>query len=425
MLLGAISPAWAQNAKEGEFYSPTPQACPDDTISVTIESDGGRMDTVGIRIYFHQSKVNLLPKYQRNAERLDSFLVELQRIKNDPSLKVRAIRIMGGASPEGTTRFNKWLSEQRAARITEYMVKNSPVELDPSVISAEYPGVDWCGLKRIVLADPDVPDRDEVLRIIDTPGTPDDRMPRLKKLHWAIPWMYLYNKYYPSLRASQVQIIYEHPRPPLPRLMIGPQRFNYVPTIIAPPMPYYHILTDRPFYMTVSTNMLYDLFLIPNVGIDFYMGKRWSAEINWNYAWWKSDRIHWYWRYYGGDLTIKKWFGKKAQGKPFSGHHIGPYFQMLTYDFELGGKGYQARRWTHAAGIAYGYSMPITSRLNLDFTIGLGYSWGQFYKYVPIDNHYVWKATKRRKMISPTRLEVSLVWLLGHGNVNTEEDLEK
>ncbi len=46
--------------------------------------------------------------------------------------------------------------------------------------------------------------------------------------------------------------------------------------------------------------------------------------------------------YYGGDLTIKKWFGKKAQGKPFSGHHIGPYFQMLTYDFELGGKGYQA-----------------------------------------------------------------------------------
>ncbi len=64
------------------------------------------------------------------------------------------------------------------------MVKNSPVELDPSIISAEYPGVDWCGLKRIVLADPDVPDRDEVLRIIDTPGTPDDRMPRLKKLHW-------------------------------------------------------------------------------------------------------------------------------------------------------------------------------------------------------------------------------------------------
>lgn len=115
MLLGAISPAWAQNAKEGEFYSSTPQACPDDTISVSIESEGGRMDTVGIRIYFHQSKVNLLPKYQRNAERLDSFLVELQRIKSDSSLKVRAIRIMGGASPEGTTRFNKWLSEQRAA----------------------------------------------------------------------------------------------------------------------------------------------------------------------------------------------------------------------------------------------------------------------------------------------------------------------
>ena len=181
MLLGAISPAWAQNAREGELYSPTPEVCPDDSVTVSIESDGGRIDTVGVRIYFHQSKVNLLPHYQRNAERLDEFLGELYRISNDSSLRVRAIRIMGGASPEGTTRFNKWLSEQRAARITEYMVKNSPIELDPSMITAEYPGVDWCGLKRIVLADPDVPDREEVLRIIDTPGTPDDRMPRLKQ----------------------------------------------------------------------------------------------------------------------------------------------------------------------------------------------------------------------------------------------------
>lgn len=136
MLLGAISPAWAQNAREGELYSPTPEVCPDDSVTVSIESDGGRIDTVGVRIYFHQSKVNLLPHYQRNAERLDEFLGELYRISNDSSLRVRAIRIMGGASPEGTTRFNKWLSEQRAARITEYMVKNSPIELDPSMITA-------------------------------------------------------------------------------------------------------------------------------------------------------------------------------------------------------------------------------------------------------------------------------------------------
>ena len=66
----------------------------------------------------------------------------------------------------------------------------------------------------------------------------------------------------------------------------------------------------------------------------------------------------------------------------------------------------------------YGYSLPIAKVLNLDFTLGLGYHWGIFEEYLPIDGHFVWQATKKRQYIGPTKLEVSLVWLLGHGNVN-------
>ena len=174
-------------------------------------------------------------------------------------------------------------------------------------------------------------------------------------------------------------------------------------------------------YMSVSTNALYDLLLIPNIGAEIYLGKDWSLDANWHYAWWKTDKRHRYWRTYGGDLAIRKWFGKASKIKPLTGHHVGLYGQILTYDFEWGGRGYLADKWSWAAGIEYGYSLPIARRLNLDFNIGLGYHWGEYKEYLPIDNHYVWQATKNRQFFGPTKAEVSLVWLIGCDNYNRKK----
>ena len=72
----------------------------------------------------------------------------------------------------------------------------------------------------------------------------------------------------------------------------------------------------------MKTNMLYDALLVPNIGVEFYLGKDWSVGANWMYAWWKTDRRHWYWRTYGGDMVIRKWLGKAAKEKPLTGHHL-------------------------------------------------------------------------------------------------------
>ena len=40
----------------------------------------------------------------------------------------------------------------------------------------------------------------------------------------------------------------------------------------------------------------------------------------------------------------------------------------------------------------------------------------------PMDNHYVWKATKKRNWFGPTKAEVSLVWLLGGGYGNEKKN---
>lgn len=164
--------------------------------------------------------------------------------------------------------------------------------------------------------------------------------------------------------------------------------------------------------------MLYDALLVPNGGLEIYLGKNWSIDAYWMYAWWKSDRVHNYWRTYGGDVELRKWLGSAVKRKPLTGLHIGAYAQIVTYDFELGGRGYLADRWSYAAGMSYGYSLPVAKRLNIDFSIGLGYMGGEYKEYLPQDGHYVWQSTKRRHWIGPTKAEISLVWLIGRGNTN-------
>ena len=181
--------------------------------------------------------------------------------------------------------------------------------------------------------------------------------------------------------------------------------------------------------MAVKTNMLYDAIAVPNIGAEFYAGRNWSVGANWMYAWWKTDRKHWYWRAYGGELNVRKWFGKRAQEKPLQGHHLGVYGQLLTYDFETGGRGYIGGKpggslWDKAnwgAGVEYGYSLPVGRRLNLDFTVGAGYLGGEYWEYISLEDCYVWQATKRLRWFGPTKAEVSLVWLIGRGNYNNRK----
>lgn len=164
----------------------------------------------------------------------------------------------------------------------------------------------------------------------------------------------------------------------------------------------------------IKTNMLYDLAAVPNVGIEIPIGERWSVGADWMYAWWKNDRRHRYLRIYGGSLEVRRWFPtRRHAGSLLTGHHVGLYGQMFTYDLEWGGKGYLGDKWSWGVGAAYGYSLPVGKRLNIDFTIGVGYQQGEYMTYHPEDDCYVWDATHNRKWFGPTKAEISLVWFIG------------
>ena len=403
--------------------------------SAVFASADGRIECDSVKIYFHQAKDYLDPDLRDNAEVLDNIVRALTERKNDSIYVLRRVIVYGAASPEGGIKYNKALSQRRANTIFAYLSRYS--DLPDSLMEFRFLGRDWEGLARLAEADPAVPYHDETVRFIRrlaaearTENAPDG-VKQLRAFRRGEPWRYMYRNLFPELRASGMNLWYEFvPAPDVPRNPIGsfPLEAVIAPDSVPVPEihPVAHIDRIRPFYMDIRTNMLYDAALIPNIGAEFYVGRDISVGGHWQYAWWSKSSKDRFWRIYGGDLFARYWFGSAAKEKPLTGHHIGLYAQVLTYDVEFGGRGYMAGEpgediWNRAnwgGGVEYGFSLPVARRINIDFTLGLGYSGGTYYQYTPEDGHYVWQVTKKRHWWGPTKAEISLVWLIGQGNFN-------
>ena len=390
-------------------------------------------DTIGLKVYFRQGEAILDASFRNNGVRMKAFSGQMRALQQDTLSHVRNIRIVAGASPEGDTALNKRLAEKRATQIGLFLKEH--IRQDGSLLHVSLRNVDWQGLSELVETS-DMLYRTEVLDILyNTPEwitrngiIVDGRKRQLGMLRGGKVWCYLEEHFFPELRSAGIQIICERECMHAPKPAVEPEQGEEAvsiaesqsePAIIPQSEPCATVpsLGQKTFRMALKTNLLYDAALVPNIGAEFYLKRGWSIGGTWMYAWWKSDRVHNYWRTYGGELDIRKYFGSAAMRKPLTGHHLGLYMQGLTYDFELGGTGYLSH-FSYGAGIEYGYSLPIARRLNIDFGIGVGYLGGEYKVYKPIDNCYVWQSTRQRRWFGPTKAEITLVWLLGHGNRN-------
>lgn len=404
-------------------------------------------DTLCYRFFFPVGSSSLEFSYRNNGLRLDSFLSDIHSRREQSIL--RRVVLRSSSSPEGNSVLNQRLSDERLTSLR--LVIQERLSIPDSVFVSSSLGEDWNVLSSLVEGS-NMPYREEALHILrNTPiwvtrngAVVDSRKRQLMNLHGGRVWHFMGEHFFPELRNSSVVECEFEPvatgkeeilavsqegegtqdtvilRDTVERAIMIRDTVE-VPVLIAN--------TPKPFYMGLKTNLLYDALLVPNVGIEFYLGKGWSLGGNWMYAWWKNDKRHRYWRVYGGEIGLRKYLGLRSAGIPLAGHHIGVYGQMVTYDFEMGGRGYMGGRpgetlWEKAnygAGLEYGYSLPVGRRLNLDFSLGLGYLGGTYCEYVPVDGHYVWEETKKRHWFGPTKAEVSLVWLLGRGNYNQKK----
>ena len=190
---------------------------------------------------------------------------------------------------------------------------------------------------------------------------------------------------------------------------------------------------DRPYkkpaYIALKNNLLYDALLLPNLGIEVYLGAQWSLALNGNWSWWKFNepvQKEWYHRIQTVGAELRYWFDSPF---PLHGQAIGFYGKTGNYDLRLfpgntNSKGYLSNR-SWSAGLSYAYSVPVSCYFNIEFAVSVGYIGGKYYpyNYCIEDQWWAQQDEKNRHYIGPTQAGVSLVWLIGSGNSKKKRDV--
>lgn len=370
------------------------------------------------RFYYDLDKAVVRYDLRTNREVLDSVVTMLRTLLADTTVRNLRMDVSSSSSLEASDAYNARLSASRTgAFLTELRTR---VEVPYDVLYVQESTFDWQQLADLTRTSA-CPMKEQALNIINhtpyvvDPKSNDNRKKiELQKLGGGATYNYMQKYIFPDMRNTVVTITADRkertPQPePAPVEMVESQE---VPILVD---------NRRHYIVGVKTNGLYDLAMTPNIGVEFYCGKHFSLGVNWAYAWWNRDRSDFYWRAYGGDVEARYYFtgydvAAEDVRKGFRGHHIGVYGLMVTYDFEFAGNGQLAPKWSFGGGISYGYSLGLTRRLNLDFTIGLGCLYGKYYKYEPsstVKEDYYWLSTYNRRYWGPTKAEISLVWKIG------------
>ena len=412
-------------------------------------------DSLRTTIYFRPGYSLLELSYRDNAANMKALTQGIQTIKGNPCVQLQHIRILSAASPEGNSALNKRVAKRRGERLRDYLKET--LVLPDSIFTVSSAGEDWQGLASLIAREK-TPWRNKALQIIrHTPEwvtrngkVVDGRKRQLQNLDGGKAWKYMLDNHFYTLRTGavvvcEVKTLAAESTPSAAEARLEQARpgahaearsesASQQPASQSPSSPPFPAIPSQVHpeqepppaasYFALKSNLLYDALLIPNLSLEASIGSGWTLGAGGMFAWWSKDAKHRYWRIYGGDLEIRKYFGTLAKSKPLQGHHLGIYGDFLTYDFEFGAKGYQSKA-TYAAGIKYGYSHPIANRLNLDFALGIGYLHSNYKTYVPRDGCYVYQETKKRKWLGPTQAEISLVWLLGKGNTNKKKGGKK
>jgi hypothetical protein len=105
--------------------------------------------------------------------------------------------------------------------------------------------------------------------------------------------------------------------------------------------------------------------------------------------------------------------GKSVQRDKLMGHFVGLYAESGKWDFGWGRDiCHQGEHWS--VGLSYGYSMPLGRRLNMEFSLSLGYASIAYRGYTHSENFEIlWRDPAKQgrwHYFGPTKVQVSLVY---------------
>ncbi|MCD7978833.1 MAG: OmpA family protein, partial [Tannerellaceae bacterium] len=162
-----------------------------------------RSETGSAYLDFPQGQSVILPDYRRNRAELNQIRQTIEKTRKDPNVEVQEIVITGFASPEGSYSSNERLSWDRAQALKNYLQRTG--NLSSRYFEVQPGGEDWETLRELV-EESHLPDRHQILSIIDSQDDYDRKEMRLRNL--GMSYDMLLSDIYPALRRVDYRIEY-------------------------------------------------------------------------------------------------------------------------------------------------------------------------------------------------------------------------
>lgn len=400
------------------------------TATETQQADRGHAGSYVVKRYNLFFRINspvIYEDFQDNAKTIATMREDIEATLQMDGSVPDSLLILSTASPDGGYEFNKRLARNRAASTEKLLLEMFP-QFKDAHIKVEYLEEDWDGLRQVLRAHPEFPQREEMLAVVEDNNDLQSKENRLRALKQG--WRYLVRNYIHALRNSSITLtvvmtadnkddeyVIEEVKPQmaeLPAIQPDPVHFE--------PLPIVEILQRIPLEVKFTKTILAARtnLLVPglNFGVEVPIGTNWSVGLDYYYPWAVSAQNKWCGEMLGWFIDGKYWItGEKYKwdvNSKLKGHAIGLYGGLGYYDYQKISNGIQGEYVDF--GVDYTFAMPIANdKLRIAFNLGIGYIYTLYRPYYPssdFEDLIKEPGVKYRttNFIGPTRASVSLVY---------------
>lgn len=172
--------------------------------------------------------------------------------------------------------------------------------------------------------------------------------------------------------------------------------------------------------IALKTNVLYDVMLNANAGIEIGLAPRWTLDLSGEYNAWPLDGRKWkHWmaqpeaRYWFCDRFAGHFLGVHAIGGQYNVGNLGNFGRKFRYmDFDFGKLiDNRAQGWAAGAGIAYGYAWVLGKHWNLEAEIGAGFVYTRYDVFECKDCGRRVEEDRVGRYVGPTKAALNLVYV--------------
>lgn len=171
------------------------------------------VDKLTAYVDYPANGIQINPKYGNNSAELARFEERLKALLQSTRGRVKNIRIMGYASPDGNTKENERLAGNRAIQFKNYLQKQFKMTSSYPV-SVDWSGEDWEGLQRLI-AGSDKKYSSRILSIFQLTDDPDSRRKQIKAIDNGAVYKDIEKTFFARLRRMELTVEIESETVPI------------------------------------------------------------------------------------------------------------------------------------------------------------------------------------------------------------------